>query len=164
MSTDELVSQRDLSFQLYEVLHAEALTRRARYADHSRETFDAALDTSLAIATEKFAPHNRLADENEPRLVEGRVQMVREVGEAVQAICAAGLQCATADYEAGGMQLPEVVAEACWSLFRSANIATTSYVGLHRPTRMSSSDSAARPSAPATCRRCGQGASSARWC
>jgi len=130
MSTDELVSQRDLAFQLYEVLHAESLTRRPRYADHSRETFNAALDTSLAIATEKFAPHNRLADENEPRLVEGRVQIVREVGEAVQAICAAGLQCATADYEAGGMQLPEVVAEACWSLFRSANIATTSYVGL----------------------------------
>jgi len=129
-ATAELICLRDLSFQLYEVLDAQALTRRPRYADHSRETFDAALDTALQIASEKFAPHNRLADENEPHLVDGRVQIVGDAQEAVRAFCAAGLQSATADYECGGMQLPELVGEACWSLFQSANIATTSYVGL----------------------------------
>jgi len=130
MSSAELVNPRDLSFQLYEVLDAQALNRRPRYAEHSRETFDAALETALQIASEKFAPHNHLADENEPHFVDGRVQIVREVQEAVQAFCAAGLQSATADYECGGMQLPELVAEACWALFQSANIATTSYLGL----------------------------------
>jgi butyryl-CoA dehydrogenase len=130
MANDDLVSQRDLAFQLYEVLDAEALTERARYADHSRETFDAALDTARVIASEKFAPHNHRADENEPRFVDGRVQLVPEVREAVRAYCDAGLQLATDDFELGGMQLPMLVAQACWSFFRSANIATTSYLGL----------------------------------
>ncbi len=36
------------------------------------------------IATRDFAPHNRKADEDEPRLVDGRVELITEVapGEA----------------------------------------------------------------------------------
>lgn len=130
MTDEELVSQRDLAFQLYELLDAVALTRRARFADHSRETFDAALETSHAIAAEKFAPYNRRGDEEEPRIVDGRVRLPPEVREAVRAYCGAGLLSAADDYEHGGMQLPSLVAQACWSYFRSANIATSSYLGL----------------------------------
>ncbi|HUN90986.1 MAG TPA: acyl-CoA dehydrogenase [Burkholderiaceae bacterium] len=126
----DLVSRRDLAFLLYEVLEADALTRRPRFADHSRETFDAALDAAHAIARDKFAPHNRLADEEEPRIVDGRVRMRPEVRVAVRAFCDAGLHLAAADLDAGGMQLPVVVAQACWSLFRSANVGTASYVEL----------------------------------
>jgi hypothetical protein len=32
----KIISRRDLDFLLYEWLNAEALTSRARYADHSR--------------------------------------------------------------------------------------------------------------------------------
>ncbi|MET0814955.1 MAG: acyl-CoA dehydrogenase N-terminal domain-containing protein, partial [Pseudoxanthomonas sp.] len=53
-----LLSRRDLDFLLYEWLQVETLTGAERYADHSRETFDAALDTCERIATELFAPHN----------------------------------------------------------------------------------------------------------
>lgn len=127
---EELISQRDLAFQLYEMLDAEGLTSRPRHADHSRETFEAALQTALRMATETFAPHNREADENEPRFVDGRVQMVSGVAEAVRAFSEAGFLSATADEAAGGMQLPVLVAQACWSIFRSANIGTTSYVAL----------------------------------
>src|SRR3990167_3399178 len=67
-----LINRRDLDFQLFEVLQAEALAQRPRHADHSRETFAAALDTAHAIAEEKFAPHNRASDENEPRFENGR--------------------------------------------------------------------------------------------
>jgi alkylation response protein AidB-like acyl-CoA dehydrogenase len=127
---EELISRRDLAFQLFEVQGAEALTRRARHADHSRETFEAALASAHRIAEETFAPHNRAADEAEPQVVEGEVVMVDGVKAAVQAYCAAGFSLATADESAGGMQLPVLVAQACLSIFRSANIATTSYVGL----------------------------------
>ena len=34
-----------IDFLLYDWLHAESLTQRPRFADHSRETFDAVLDT-----------------------------------------------------------------------------------------------------------------------
>ena len=43
-----LINRRDLDFQLFEVLQAEALAQRPRHADHSRETFTAALDQALA--------------------------------------------------------------------------------------------------------------------
>ena len=63
----KIVNRRDLEFVLFELLDAEALTARPRFADHSRETFLAALDTAEAIAAEKFASHNRKADEHEPQ-------------------------------------------------------------------------------------------------
>jgi butyryl-CoA dehydrogenase len=39
-----LLSRRDLDFLLHEWLDVEALTKRPRFADHSRETFDDVLD------------------------------------------------------------------------------------------------------------------------
>jgi len=45
-----LLSRRDLEFLLYEWLDVELLTKRERFAEHSRETFDAVLDLSEQIA------------------------------------------------------------------------------------------------------------------
>ncbi len=52
-----LLSRRDLEFQLYEWLNVVELSTADRYSDHSRETFDAVLDTCERLALEKFAPH-----------------------------------------------------------------------------------------------------------
>ena len=125
-----IINRRDLEFQLFEVLEAETLTERERHADHSRETFLAALDTAYAVATEKFAPHNRLSDEHEPQFDGERVTIIPEVKQALDAYSSTGLLAAGKDFERGGMQLPSVVANACLSLFKSANIATSSYVML----------------------------------
>ncbi len=127
---DQLIARRDLDFQLYEVHNASGLTSHPRYSDHSRETFDAVIDTATRMAETLFAPHNRLADEQEPEVVNGRVVLAEGVQAAVRAYCDAGFLSATADESAGGMQLPVLVAQACLSVFRSANVATTSYVGL----------------------------------
>jgi butyryl-CoA dehydrogenase len=127
---DNLISRRDLDFQLYEVHNASSLTSHPRYSEHSRETFDAVIETASRIAETLFEPHNRLADEQEPKVVDGRVVLAKGVQEAVRAYCDAGFLSATADEDEGGMQLPVLVAQACLSVFRSANVATTSYVGL----------------------------------
>ena len=127
---NDLIARRDLDFQLYEVHNASGLTSHPRYSEHSRETFDAVIDTATRMAETLFAPHNRLADEQEPQVVNGRVVLAEGVQEAVRAYCDAGFLSATADEAAGGMQLPVLVAQACLSVFRSANVATTSYVGL----------------------------------
>ncbi|MBZ0149074.1 MAG: acyl-CoA dehydrogenase N-terminal domain-containing protein, partial [Pseudorhodoplanes sp.] len=37
---NELIPPRELEFLLYELLEAECLLGRPRFADHSRETFD----------------------------------------------------------------------------------------------------------------------------
>ncbi|MBC7957083.1 MAG: acyl-CoA dehydrogenase [Cytophagales bacterium] len=128
--TDSIVNRRDLDFQVFEVLEAEALTKRPRHADHSRETFVAALDAATAIATDKFATHNRKSDENEPTFDGERVHIIPEVKEALRAFCAAGFIAPTHDYELGGMQLPVLMGQAFSAIFKGANAATNSYVGL----------------------------------
>jgi alkylation response protein AidB-like acyl-CoA dehydrogenase len=123
----KLLSRRDLEFILYELLDVETLTGRPRYAEHSRETFDAALATAAKIATEKFAPHNRKADESEPRFDGARVSLIPEVKEALAAFCDAGFMAAAQDFESGGMQLPWTVVQACFAWFNAANVSTAAY-------------------------------------
>ncbi|MYN18018.1 acyl-CoA dehydrogenase [Rugamonas sp. FT107W] len=129
-----LLSRRDLGFMLYEWLDAEALTRRARFSDHNRETFDAAIDTAEQLATELFAPHNKKGDSQEAHAVPGegclRVEHIPEVKAALDAYSAAGLMAAGQDYEHGGMQLPVVVQKALSAYFTSANVATSAYTFL----------------------------------
>ena len=123
----KLLSRRDLAFVLYEMLDAEALTARARYADHSRETFEAALDLAEKIATEHFAPHNRKSDDQEPVFDGERVSMIPEDAVALKAFVESGLMASEHDYGYGGMQLPQVVAKACFAFFNAANVGTSSY-------------------------------------
>ncbi len=128
----KILSRRDLEFVLYELLEVGALTGRPRYADHSRETFDAALDTCERMATELFEPHYKKNDQNEPRVFidedgSERVRIIPEVKQALDAFCQAGLMAAGQDYDLGGMQLPAVVNAACFAWFKGANVATAGY-------------------------------------
>ncbi len=125
-----LLSRADLDFLLYDWLKVCDLTSRERYAEHSRETFDATLDLAEAIATDHFAPHNKKADANEPRFENGKVVMIPEVGEALRRYGEAGLFAAQADYEQGGMQLPSVVGSAAFAFFKAANTGTAAYAML----------------------------------
>ncbi|TAK84677.1 MAG: acyl-CoA dehydrogenase [Betaproteobacteria bacterium] len=123
----DCLSRRDLDFVLYEVLEVDRLCGRSRYREHSRATFDAVLDTAARIAAEQFAPHNRLADQNEPRFEAGRVAMIPQVKQALQAFCQAGFIAASFDAGLGGLQLPVVVAQAALAFFKGANIGTEGY-------------------------------------
>ena len=125
--SETLLSSRNLAFELYEVLDAQALTQRERFAEHSRETFDAAISTARTIAEKYFAPHNRKNDENEPRFVNGAAVLIPEVKPAVDAFLEAGFLNAARDFDVGGMQLPTLLSQACFAHFQSANAATASY-------------------------------------
>jgi alkylation response protein AidB-like acyl-CoA dehydrogenase len=123
----KILSRRDLEFVLYELLAVDSLTSRPRYADHSRETFDAALDTCERMATELFEPHYKKSDQNEPHFDGEQVHIIPEVKQALTAFCEAGLMAAGQDYDLGGMQLPAVVNSACFAWFKGANVATAGY-------------------------------------
>ncbi|AZE58898.1 MULTISPECIES: acyl-CoA dehydrogenase [Pseudomonas fluorescens group] len=125
--SESLLSSRNLAFELYEVLDAEGLTQRERFAEHNRETFDAAISTARNIAEKHFAPHNRKNDENEPRYEDGQAILIPEVKPAVDAFLEAGFLNAARSFEAGGMQLPTLLSQACFAHFQSANAASTSY-------------------------------------
>ncbi|MFE1168291.1 acyl-CoA dehydrogenase [Nocardiopsis sp. NPDC058789] len=125
--TSTLLSRRDLRFLLYEWLDAEALTRRPRYADHSRETFDSALDLAERVATDHFAPHNRTSDAHEPRFDGERVHVIPEVGRALRVHAETGLSSLAMDASVGGGQIPRVVSSACDAYFQAANPGTAAY-------------------------------------
>ena len=90
--TSKLLSRRDIEFLLYEWLDVATLCQRPRYADHSRETFDGALDTAERIATEVFLPHRRKSDIEEPRFDGERVHLIPEVGDRGAALGAPGVR------------------------------------------------------------------------
>jgi butyryl-CoA dehydrogenase len=126
----KILSRRDIDFLLYEWLDVEALTNRPRFQDHSRETFNAALDTAEQIATDLFAPHNKKNDNHEPHFDGEKVTIIPEVKVALDAFSAAGLMASGQDYEFDGMQLPCVVDKALSAYFTAANVATSSYIFL----------------------------------
>ncbi|MHA7598598.1 acyl-CoA dehydrogenase [Alicycliphilus sp. T452] len=111
-----------LDFLLHDWLRTESLTARPRFADHSRETFDAVLDTCERIAREKYAPFNRTVDTQEPRFDGEKVILPSCTHDARQAYADSGMLGAAQDYELGGMQLPYVVESAANSFFACASI------------------------------------------
>jgi alkylation response protein AidB-like acyl-CoA dehydrogenase len=125
-----LLSRRDLDFLLYEWLHVDELTKRQRFADHSRETFDGVLDLSEQLATRYFAPHNKKSDANEPTFDGTRVTVIAEVKEALDAFAQADLLGMSADERLGGAQLPVCVAQAAFAWFSAANVSTSGYLML----------------------------------
>jgi hypothetical protein len=100
-AVSRILSQRDLEFLLYEWLDVESLTRRPRFAEHSRETFDAFLDVSAQIAERQFATHNRRNDTEGPRLDGERVTVIPEVRTALAAFSDAGLPAGAMDEQVG---------------------------------------------------------------
>jgi butyryl-CoA dehydrogenase len=114
--------RQTLDFLLYDWLQADSLKNRSRFADHSRDTFDAVLDTCERIAREKFAPFNRITDTEEPRFDGERVIQPQATHEASRAYVESGMLAAAQDYEIGGMQLPCVIEMAANGFFAKGGI------------------------------------------
>ncbi len=111
-----------LDFLLYQWLNAESLNQRQRFADHSRETFDAVLDTCERIAREKYAPFNRLVDTQEPKFDGEKVILPQATHDAHKAYAESGMLSAAQDYDIGGMQLPYTVEAAANAFFAMASV------------------------------------------
>lgn len=111
-----------LDFLLYDWLDAPALSSRERFSDHSRETFDAVLDTCERIAREKYAPANRTVDTQEPHFDGEKVILPQATHDAHKAFVESGMMSAAQDYDIGGMQLPYTVQAAANSFFAMASV------------------------------------------
>lgn len=122
-----LLNDRDLEFQLYEVLDTESLLQRPRYSEHDRAIFDATLNTARDIAAEYFAPHNQKGDANEPTFDGEKVTLIPETQPAWNAFAEAGFLASHHDFDDGGSQLPEVVLRASMAYFNAANVSSTAY-------------------------------------
>jgi alkylation response protein AidB-like acyl-CoA dehydrogenase len=128
IASSTLLNRRDLQFVLHEWLRVTDLCDRPRFCEHSRDTFDDVLTLAEQIATDHFAPHNRLADQTDPYVGEdGRVVLVDDVRVAISAFADSGLIGSAMDADVGGFQVPQVIATAALAWFQAANAATTAY-------------------------------------
>ncbi len=126
-----LLSKRDLEFLLFEWLRIDELTKRERFAEHSRETFDAVLDLCEQLATRYFA--NAQQEERRPRAdvrrhhghCDPRGQRGPRRGAPRPTWSAMAM-----DHRFGGAQLPTTVAQAAFAWFAAANISTSGYLML----------------------------------
>src|SRR4051812_49817114 len=60
-------------------------------------------------------------------MVDGRVQLIPEVADALKVFTEAGLMAGEFDEAYGGMQLPHTVGQAVFAWFKAANVGTSSY-------------------------------------
>ena len=92
-----MTTRDTLDFLLYDWLKVDQLAFRERFADHSRATFDAVLDTCERLARDKFAPFNRLLDTQEPHFDGERVHLPQATHDALRAYAATGMIAASQD-------------------------------------------------------------------
>ncbi|RPA61513.1 acyl-CoA dehydrogenase [Shewanella frigidimarina] len=115
-----LMNERDLEFMLYELFDSEALTSRARYQDHDRQTFNEVVTTAKTIAEKYFLPIRQKLDTHQPTFDGKKVHIIPELKTAIDAVNESGIGAATADYDLGGMQLPPIIASAAASFLSVA--------------------------------------------
>lgn len=116
-----IVNRRDLDFLMYETLNLEGLLQHPRYSEYDRESIGAILDLSQQLAEDVFLPFAAKLDANEPKFVDGKVESIPEVKQALDAYKEAGLFATGYDTELGGMQLPWVVHQALNGIITCAN-------------------------------------------
>ncbi len=126
----QLISLRDFEFVLYDILDIEQVCKSEKYGMHSRDVFDAILQSAKKVAEAKFEPHAQTIDQDPPALIDGKIQMLPAVKEAVDAFVENGFSAGPFSEEWGGLGLPVSVCNAYYMLFYAANISTSSYVGL----------------------------------
>ena len=123
----EIVNRRDVDFLMYETFGLDALLSDPHYNDYDREAVTAILDLSQSIAEDKYHPVAAELDANEPEYVDGKVKIMPEVREALDAYREAGLSATGYAADIGGMQLPAVVHQAVQAMFSCANPGIASY-------------------------------------
>ena len=126
----EIVSRRDLDFLLHEWLNLGELFTRPAFADHSRGTVDAMLDLATRIAADKYLPHYKHTDREEPFLDESGVHVLPAVRAAVRATAEAGLFAAGFPSAQGGMDLPSTAFWASMGILQAANVSTSGFLML----------------------------------
>ena len=127
---DKFVGERNLKFLLYEVLDVPSLTRFPYYADHSRESFDMALETAVKMGKNLMKPRLSEMDKNAPEYVNGRVKVNPVIKEVMKQCGEGGWIAASFPYDIGGQQLPLMISAASRFIFAAANYSTSTYPNL----------------------------------
>ena len=127
--SSKLIDRRDLQFCLYEMLDVEALTRHPWYADHSRETFDLALDSAYAMAREQMWPVYQDFDREGVAFDGKRAKAPSGMKPIWKSFGEGGWFAASAACEHGGQQFPHTIFAAVALMMSAANTTAAMYLG-----------------------------------
>ena len=125
-----IVNRRDLDFVMYETLDLNEILESEHYADYDRESLDAMMDLCQSLAEDQFLPSAGKLDANEPKFIDGKVETIPELKEAINAYREAGLCTSAYDADIGGMQLPWMMDQALNGMFVCANNPIHTYLFL----------------------------------
>jgi alkylation response protein AidB-like acyl-CoA dehydrogenase len=125
--SDVLLSEADMNFLVFDWLKLE---EHLEGTDFDRDTAEAYFELSRKLAAERFLPHYKKADEIEPRLEDGRVKVLPEIGDALAEFRELGLFGANFSEDLGGMGLPQLVTSASYAWFAAANGSSVGYTML----------------------------------
>jgi alkylation response protein AidB-like acyl-CoA dehydrogenase len=128
--SDTLVNLRDIQFVLYEMLGVEALTKYEYFQDHSKETFDVAMDAAYQLAREVCWP--AYVEMDRAGVTYDNKSNKTRVPEAMhriwQAFKEGGWHGQVAPAEFGGQQFPATINAATALMFNAANTAANMYI------------------------------------
>jgi alkylation response protein AidB-like acyl-CoA dehydrogenase len=123
----DLIDRPMLDFLLHDWLKLDDVLAREAYAEHSRASVAAMLDTAAKLAESHFLPSYKKADREEPWQDGADAHVIPEVRTAIAAYAAAGFAAAPFPASLGGLGLPFVVHNAAMAHFSAANIALAAY-------------------------------------
>ncbi|OJT25027.1 acyl-CoA dehydrogenase [Archangium sp. Cb G35] len=129
-ASNPLLSDRDVDFQLYEVLDTESICQLPAFADHSRETFTLFMDSTRRFARDVLLPTYRLMDTEPPSFRDGRIHVHPLMRKLYPQLVELGLLSATHPVEAGGQQLPITVYSLASAYLMAANLSAYGFIGL----------------------------------
>lgn len=125
-----LPTRDDLQFLLFDWLHAETLANTPAFAHCDRDSVEAMLDAALVLAEAEFLAHAAKSDAQPPVFNDGKVTLIPEIAQALNAYREAGFFGMQTPLDEGGLGLPYTVVSAIGSIFSSANVATNGYAFL----------------------------------
>ena len=114
-------SKRDIRFQLYELLDADALLKYPYFQDHSRDSFEMVIEAADQIGEKMLFPLLTEMDRQEPQLVNGKIRVHEGMKAIVKRFGDDGWINAPFSYEQGGQQIPTTVFNAATFILQAAN-------------------------------------------
>ena len=128
--TENLLSRRNLSFLLFELLKVDEFARFEAFENHDRSIYEAVLDLYERIASDHFLPHAADADACEPSFDGEVISVHPDIAPALSALAKSGLMAANRSEQEGGFGLPNAVERAGVAYLMAANPATAGYAFL----------------------------------
>ncbi len=119
--SQKFYSKENLRFLLYDVLHAEELTQREYFKEHTRESFDMILEAADDLSTRYLRPILVEMDRKPPYMENGRIKVHPHMRSIMKKCGEDGWISMAAPHHFGGQQVPFTILQAAGFIMGAAN-------------------------------------------